>query len=307
MKFESKSAIIILNYNKYELTERVVNNLINIKYNGHIVIVDNDSQNESFKILDNKFGGINKKIHVIKSNKNGGYAYGNNIGIKYILGKEYNIEYIGIMNPDVILESSFSIEKLISNISERNDIAGITAMQLYNQEYSLNKVGWKLTGYTSILLSNLVLFYKFMNYSKYKKFKLDKYNNSIAEIDVMAGCFFILKSDVFKQVGYLDENTFLYYEENILAKKVRNHGYRFVVDLSQFYIHDHQEKSKDAQSLKYRMDIYKYSLQSQKYYLDKYLKINSLQKILLNFVSILHMYIEIPMIHIIMHLKNKKG
>ena len=307
MKFESKSAIIILNYNKYELTERVVNNLINIKYNGHIVIVDNDSQNESFKILDNKFGGINKKIHVIKSNKNGGYAYGNNIGIKYILGKEDNIEYIGIMNPDVILESSFSIEKLISNISERNDIAGITAMQLYNQEYSLNKVGWKLTGYTSILLSNLVLFYKFMNYSKYKKFKLDKYNNSIAEIDVMAGCFFILKSDVFKQVGYLDENTFLYYEENILAKKVRNHGYRFVVDLSQFYIHDHQEKSKDAQSLKYRMDIYKYSLQSQKYYLDKYLKINSLQKILLNFVSILHMYIEIPMIHIIMHLKNKKG
>lgn len=302
MNKEVNTALIVLNYNKYELTKRVVNNLQNINFLGHIVIVDNNSQNESFKILYESLNSENKRTYVIKSDNNGGYASGNNIGIKYILNKCLDIEYIGILNPDVIVNKSFSIENLINNIKDRDDIAGITPTQLYNGKYSLRNIGWKLPKFSDIFVSNISFIYKIFDLTRYSSLNIDSKNNSIAQIDVMPGCFFLIKSDVLKEINYLDENTFLYYEENILAKKVKEAGYKFMVSLEQFYIHDHQEKNNDAKKLKYRIKDYKYSLKSQKYYIKEYLKVGILGNLLINIVSIFHMCIEIPLINFI---KNK--
>lgn len=299
MSYDKNNALIILNYNKYELTINAVENVLNTNYKGYIVVVDNSSTNDSFNILKDSLECLNKNIYVIKTDKNGGYAYGNNFGIKFISNKHKNIEYISIMNPDVVVDSNFSINSLISKIYNRQEIAGITAMQLYNDNYSLNTVGWKLTGFLNILSKNLVLFDKFLDYSRYKKLKIDNKNSMLADIDVMAGCFFIIKLNILKEVNYLDENTFLYYEENILSYKIKEKGYKFVVDLTQLYIHDHKEQNKDAKSLKYRMNSYKYSFKSQKYYLTEYLKINVLQLIIVYIVSLIHLYIEIPIIHFI--------
>lgn len=296
---EIDSALIILNYNKYYLTQRIVENLTDINYKGHIVVVDNCSTNNSFEILKKSLDSQDKQIHVIKSNKNGGYAYGNNVGIKYILGEKQNIRYIGIINPDVVLPKDFSISKLINEIENRDDIAGITAMQIYNQEYNLSNIGWKLPGFREILISNLAFIDKILRISKYKNLEIDTKNSNIAKIEVMAGCFFLIKSSILQDVNFLDENTFLYYEENILSYKIIEKGYTFAVALNQYYIHDHEDKNNDAKDLTYRIIDYKRSLKSQLYYSYKYIGINKIQKLLLYFVSRYHLYIEIPIIHLI--------
>lgn len=299
MEIKNDIALIILNYNKYELTKRLVKNLKSINYSGDIVIVDNNSKNNSFDILYRSLNNEMDNIYVIKSEKNGGYAYGNNFGIKYILEKNKNIRYIGIINPDVVLDKGFSFRKLIESIEDREDIAGITPTQLYNGIYTIKNLGWKLPTYNNILISNISSIYKILDRTRYSNIKVDEIDNNIGNIDVMPGCFFIIKSDILKKIDYLDENTFLYYEENILAYKVKKYGYKFVVDLNQSYIHDHEEKNKDAQDINYRIRDYKYCLNSQKYYLSKYLNIGKFGIMLINLISKIHIYIEIPLIHMI--------
>ena len=96
--------IVVLNYNDYESTIKLVDSLLGQQYfseNVHIVIVDNMSTNDSFEILKSQF---NECVDVIQSERNGGYAYGNNYGVKYLYDK-YKIVHCAICNPDVLITS----------------------------------------------------------------------------------------------------------------------------------------------------------------------------------------------------------
>ena len=76
---DKKVAIIILNYNDSENTIRYVNEISNYDILNKIVIVDNHSnkENEYEKLLKL----ASDKVDVIRSDKNGGYSYGNNYGL----------------------------------------------------------------------------------------------------------------------------------------------------------------------------------------------------------------------------------
>ena len=74
----SKIGMVILNYNDYETTSNYIDMIKNYKSINYIVVVDNNSTDGSYE----KLSKINSnKIKVIKTDKNKGYAYGNNFGI----------------------------------------------------------------------------------------------------------------------------------------------------------------------------------------------------------------------------------
>ena len=93
---EPSVAIILLNYCNYEDTITCVKTLKKIDYENYIIfIIDNHSPNESLKKL---YILKEPKIQIIDSGKNGGFAYGNNIGIQYAL--EAGMDYILLLNND---------------------------------------------------------------------------------------------------------------------------------------------------------------------------------------------------------------
>ena len=57
----------------------------------------------------------------------------------------------------------------------------------------------------------------------------EHYNDRISYVEVVSGCFFLMRSKVLEDINFLDENVFLYYEENILAKKIHNIGKKIMV------------------------------------------------------------------------------
>ena len=78
-----KVFIILVNYNGVTDTLECIKSLESIYYNNYeIVVVDNDSTDNSLDILKEKIG---YKHHVISSNKNGGFAFGNNILILMLM------------------------------------------------------------------------------------------------------------------------------------------------------------------------------------------------------------------------------
>ena len=281
-----KTGIIILNYNDYETTYDMLNRIKNFKEIDIIVVVDNMSLDNSYERLKKI---ENEKIKVISSNENKGYASGNNVGIKYLVDN-YKVDNIIISNPDIILKDS-DIKILKDDLKNNKNIDIISP---YIDERGKISRGWKLPRYIDELLCNMNFFHKIgENNLKYKD---DYYKDDLTKVDVVSGCFFMIRKESFEKIGYFDENTFLYYEENIIGKKLKDNNMNTYVDKRVNIIHNLSiSVNKSFNSIK----KYKILKQSQKYYN----KLNIFGMILLRFVY----YISLIISYIVCFFRNFGG
>ena len=175
-----------------------------------IVIVDNCSTDKSYKKI-NEY--TNNKIKLIKSDKNGGYAYGNNFGIHYLI-ENHKCDIIFIANPDVEFEENLVIE--IKRQFEKNTKYSVLSGVMLDINGNVVKAPyWDIPSYRYDLLD---YFFIGRRINK-KEFKID-YNKKIMDVEVVPGSFLAIKAKVLKDIAYYDEYTILYCEENIFATKL---------------------------------------------------------------------------------------
>lgn len=263
--------VVILNYNTTDSILEFYKKFKEYKNVEHFVIVDNCSTDGKFEKLKKI---ENEKIDVINSGKNGGYAYGNNYGAKYLIEK-YNVDLICILNPDTYFEDEdmLKIKETFSN----SEYAMLGAKTTDMEGNFSKRQYWKIPKFKDELFD---CFFVTRRIKKKNEVLNISSKEKIVEVPVIPGCFFVIKSDVLKEIGYLDDNTFLYYEENILASKLEKRGYKRgiitdVVVKSDRNNSSTNEISKNGQNLKF-------TIESKKYYHNNYLNLNALQKIILN-------------------------
>ena len=265
----SKVGIVILNYNDYEETSNFVDQIKDYKVLDEIVVVDNSSTDNSF----NKLRKLkDKKISVIKTGSNNGYSSGNNYGVKYL---EDRVDYIIISNPD-ITASEDTIKKLKTDMDENENMAVVAPV--INQLGEKIR-GWRLPKYLDELLSNINYFHR----KAKEKLKYDesRYQDEFTRVEVVSGCFFMIRRDVLNMVGNFDESTFLYYEENILGVKLRNINRKSFIDNTVSVDHN---LSVSVDKSFTSINKYKMLKDSQKYYVKYYFKTNIFGMILLRIV-----------------------
>ena len=109
-----KYSIVILNYLNYYDTIECMDSIFKMgyKYEG-IVIVDNNSSNESFKVLNSKYK-FNKNVIVVKTRKNYGFAKGNNIGIS-LARRKFHTDFVMVINNDVLFKEKDYFSKLLNH------------------------------------------------------------------------------------------------------------------------------------------------------------------------------------------------
>lgn len=298
---ENNSVILILNYNNYNLTIECVNNLIGIGCKEKIIIVDNNSPNKSYEVLMGKFGN-NEKIDIIKTKYNGGYSYGNNYGIKYVKKKYNNTKYIVIMNPDIIIKNRDVIKNMIDIIHNNNEIIMSTALGFTNDKLIQASFGWKLPGFVEIIKSNL----SFLKLFKNKQIQIPKLQNNNGYYmfnEVISGCFFAISLDYLESIEYLDENVFLYFEENILSNKIKSDGFKIAISINDVYYHNHISKDERLMKFKEKQRDYEIFSKSQEYYYKNILKMSLIKRILIKSTVLIHKFIEIPIISLIRRIK----
>ena len=191
------------------------------------------------------------------------------------------VDNIIISNPDIeVLEAD--IEKLVKQL-ENKEIALIAP--LIKEPSGISR-GWKLPTFLSELLSNIPFFRRFeITLLSYPALS---YQTTLTEVDVVKGCFFIIKKEVIEEIGYFDENTFLYYEEIIIAEKLKQKGYKTYVDNEIEVVHA-LSKSVDK-SIK-RMAKFKRLKESQ-YYYEKYIrKMNKLELFVIRSFYYLYLFL----------------
>lgn len=262
--------MVIVNYNDYETTKRLLDNVKYYKVLKEIVVVDNRSTDNSLEELRKL---KNKKITIIDSGENKGYSYALNVGCKYLIDKYKSLNIV-ISNSDIIIDSELDIKDLNSYISTKNVIVGPTIIQ----GNDLNR-GFKIPTPWQDIKQNIVFFGKRV-LAKELSYPDNYYHKDISKVDTVSGCFFMISSKHLEDMGYFDENVFLYYEENIMGIKTKKLGKNIIVCNNVDVIHDHSVSiDKSLKRIK-KYDILK---TSQEYFEKNY---NGANKIELFFLKV---------------------
>lgn len=280
--------VIVLNYNSFKLTIENVNIILNSNkwMDGllNIVIVDNCSTDDSFSYLTEYYKDCDE-VHVVQTEYNSGYANGNNYGIQYAIKTMENIKYITIMNPDAICCEENLLIKMAKALDTDNHIAWIAPVMIEpdSGDYCIKMYnnGWKVPTYFDIVIKNIPFMKRVFRWNdRYKKVVLSD-NLELAYVDVVHGSFFMIRADVLEKIGFFDNNTFLYYEENILAQKLLAQGYSAAILLKSSYVHQHDMSKIKKEAQKNKDRIMK---QSTIYYVETILKKGKLSQWFLRFV-----------------------
>lgn len=259
--------LIVLNFNDSDTTAKFLDSISGYRSIDKIVVVDNCSTDGSFESLQ-KYTG--PKVDVIRTQKNGGYAFGNNFGVKYA-ESVYPVRNIIISNPDVSF-SEEDIEKICYYLNEYNDVAVATGVMCSpNGKPALN-FALKMPKYSDLLADT----FRGIRFVRRRIFgKSNLYDSSVVQsdtiidVDIVQGSFFAIKDSVFRTLDYFDESTFLYFEELILADKLKNAGYRSVVLTSVKYLHHHAVSINKSVKRQFARDrIYQNSCE---YFMSKYM------------------------------------
>lgn len=226
---------VILNYNDYESTIKLCESIVNYKNIDHIIIVDNNSKNQSVDEIRRKFDSIDK-VTIIANNSNRGYGAGNNLGIKYSIN-HFGDEYCIISNPDIIFEEK-AIISMLNIFKSLDDNCALVAPKMIWPNHTKKIIAWKIPNVILDIFDMSVLFSKiFYNVRHYRQ---SFYNNKkYAKVDSVPGSFFMVKNKFMERINYFDERFFLFEEEKIISTKLKKIGGYEVLDLESSFIHNH--------------------------------------------------------------------
>lgn len=252
---QPKVLIVILNYGTYEMTINLVKELqADLEYENYsIMVVDNYSPNESAEMLAARSQGMNFIFYANMTNV--GYAAGNNIGIRYGIKNGY--DYSWILNNDVELREKNVLRHMVE-LAENDERIGCIGPMIYTLDgsicapYCRRPSFWSMTGGIGVE-------------KKYRHQFIDQ----SGEVYRVYGCCMLLKNKVMATVDCMDERTFLYGEEDILAERMLAKGYISYYDADVSVTHKESTSMKQMSKNRKKLQI-RETGKSMELYLKEY-------------------------------------
>lgn len=212
-------SVVIVNYRvKYFLEQTILSTqeaLNGLK--GEIIVIDNDSGDDSIEYLKSKF----KDVIFIENAANVGFARANNMGFDIASGK-----YTLILNPDTIIGEK-TIHDCIGWYKSHPDCGGIGVMMIDGNGNFLpeSKRAFPTPWVSFCKIFGLSSIFPYSKYfAKYHLRYLDK--SKPHQIDILAGAFIFIKTDILKRCNGFDTDFFMYGEDIDLSYRITELGYR---------------------------------------------------------------------------------
>ncbi len=225
-----KVAVVILNYQGTKDTLECIQSLKNTLLSDitvQIILVDNASSTKVKEYLQLHIIQKFKDTIFIQNDKNMGFAEGNNIGIHKAL--ELNSDYITILNNDTTVDKYFFIH-ILSTFKQKESI-GITVPKIYftsGYEYHKDRYAKSERGHILWYAGGVIDWNNIAGIHR----GVDEVDNgqydSVEKTEFATGCCMMVRSEIFKHVGFFDSRYFLYYEDTDLSVKLRKKGYSIV-------------------------------------------------------------------------------
>lgn len=235
--------IIIVNWNTKEFIIRCLEDLRSVAINNslEVIIVDNGSIDGSSAEIRRFF----PNFKLIENEKNLGFAKAVNQGLEITKAK-----YILILNPDTLIKNE-SIRILITFMEDYKDV-GIAGAQLLNEDGSKQNSIANFPSLATELLNKNILRWVFP-----KRFpgKERQYPEPI-EVDSVIGACMMVRREAIEQVGLLDEEYFLFFEETDWCYRMKKAGWK-VFHVPQAEVIHLQGKSAEKEKEKAKVEYYR--------------------------------------------------
>ncbi len=231
MSKQPELSIITVNYNGREDTEQMIESLrkyLSIPY--ELIVVDNGSVQNEAADLHQKY----PDLKIIRSERNLGFAGGNNLGIRQAVG-----EYLFFLNNDTFVRDDF-IYGLIERMEQNPQLGGISPKIMFADQ----REGIQFAGYTAlsrITLRNNLIGYKEQDYGQY---------DTPCPTPYLHGAAMFVRREVIEQAGLLPEIYFLYYEELDWSLQIRRKGYELEYNPSATVYHKESSSTGQDSPLK---------------------------------------------------------
>jgi hypothetical protein len=210
-------SVIIVSWNAKEHLRNCLNSLNNAKgrYKQEVIVVDNASTDNSVELVEQQF----TEVKIIKNNDNLGFAKANNIGIRVSTGR-----YVCLINSDVIVLDD-CIDKLMECM-DKNQLVGMAGPRILNPDHTLQFSCFHFPGIKNNL-SQAIGLNKLFPKSPFFSEQTMKYwpHDCVQKVDVLNGCFWMVRRKAMDEVGLLDEDFFFYGEDIDWCKRFNDAGW----------------------------------------------------------------------------------
>ena len=203
---QPKIFIVVLNFNGNDTLNACLSSIFKSDYpNFEIVVVDNDSKDDSFE----KARVLFPRVNFIKNPSNFGFSKGNNIGIRWALEKF--ADYVFILNNDTTIEKT-ALSSLVQAM-KKYPSAGIASPIILASDNTNVWFAGGLIHWRKMKTEHLYSIKSEMPYST----------------DYISGCAMFASKEVFKKIGLFDERFFLYYEDADFSLRAKKAGFNLLM------------------------------------------------------------------------------
>ncbi len=205
----------IVVYNGFDEVETAVNSVVShtCSVDFELFVVDNNSPDHSGEKLKN--ANFADNVHVIKLSENKGFGGGHNSVINKL-----NSKYHAVINPDITLDTD-AVSTICAYLDEHPEVVMATPRLVFpsgKEQYTAKRV----PSFMALLSRQLPLpcLKKIENHY----LMLDEDLSTEKEIDFCTGCFFVMRTDVFKKINGFDTRYFMYVEDADITREAQKHG-----------------------------------------------------------------------------------
>ncbi len=217
-----KIAVVVLNWNGKDLLAKFLPALVKCSSDATVFVADNASNDDSVEFVQNNFPNVN----IIINDTNGGYAKGYNDALKQI-----DADYFVLINSDIEVTENW-LNPIINLMDADSNIAACQPKLLdYN-----NRNIFEYAGASGGFIDNLG--YPFCRGRVFDSLEEDRgqYNDAVEVFWATGACLFVRASH-FNEVGGLDEDFFAHQEEIDLCWRLKNKGYKIMVEPNSVMYH----------------------------------------------------------------------
>lgn len=213
-------SIVIVSWNVCQLLNQCLESIYE-QTNGltvEIIVVDNNSQDETKHMLSTKF----PDVRVIINEQNLGFATANNQGLKLSQGK-----YVALLNPDTIILND-ALSKMVAYLERQAEVGVVGAkLLLPNGETQGGTAGF-YPGFMTML--NYTLFLSFLFPNRFRAIWLSRLamKESPVEVGWVSGACMIVRRRILSEVGLLNAGFFMYVEDIEWCARIGQQGWRII-------------------------------------------------------------------------------
>lgn len=223
-------SIIVISYNTRKMTLACLKSIFqqtrDISF--EVIVLDNNSQDNSAEEIAAAFPQV--KLLALKENL--GFAGGNNLAAREVSG-----EFLLLINPDTVVLDG-AIQKLV-RFAKANPAAGIWGGRTLFGDKTLNPAScWRKPSVWEIFCRSFMLASFFPNSFLFNTGSYGGWDRStVRQVDVVSGCFFLLKRELWEKLNGFSSEFFMYGEEADLCLRAHRIGAKPMVTPEATIIH----------------------------------------------------------------------